>query len=179
MRFSRDGLGCINKGLAADEAGEKAQALELYKRGWQHLLRAISVSSQGEECVSSSWGSARQMQHKMQRTLNNITTHLAILETSSDLGSAPTLNTSSVSGSNATDISKEGLYPKLPTINKPERPARPHLLSANGQAGAVGAGQPPAYSPQAVDGHLSISYGTDAGKMSLVGKEFYILRNQR
>nr|XP_033505158.1 spartin-like [Epinephelus lanceolatus] len=120
MRFSRDGLGCINKGLTADEAGEKAQALELYKRGWQHLLRAISVSSQGEECVSSSWGSARQMQHKMQRTLNNITTCLAILETSSDLGS------------------------------------------------------PPAYSPQAVDGHLSISYGTGAGKMSLVGKEFYI-----
>lgn len=184
---------CINKGLTADEAGDKAQAVELYKRGRQHLLRAISVPSQGEECVGSSWESARQMQHKMQETLNNITTRLAILETSSDLGSAPPLNT--VSGSDATDIPKEGLYPKLSTMNKPERPANPNILSANGQAaGAVGgmpacssgglplsptrqpvvpAGQPPAYSPQAADGHLSISYGTDAGEMSLVGDEFY------
>ncbi|XP_071352666.1 spartin b isoform X2 [Trachinotus anak] len=186
---------CINEGLTVDEAGDKAQALELYKRGRQHLLRAISVPSQGEECVGSSWESARQMQQKMQETLNNITTRLAILETSPDLGSAPTLSTASVSGPAATDVSAERLYPKLPTKEKPERPAPPNPLSANGHAaGAVGgtpacssaglplsptkqpvvpAEQPPAYSPQAADGHLSISYGTDAGEMSLVGDEFY------
>ncbi|XP_038549224.1 spartin b isoform X2 [Micropterus salmoides] len=186
---------CINKGLTLDEAGDKVQALELYKRGRQHLLRATSVPSQGEECVGSSWELARQMQQKMQETLNNITTRLAILETSSDLGSAPTLNTSSVSVPGATDMSAEGLYPKLPINKKPERPAPPNPLSANGQAaGAVGGmpvcsseglplsptrqpavlvEQPPAYSPQAADGHLSISYGTDAGEMSLVGDEFY------
>lgn len=186
---------CINKALTADEAGDKAQAVELYKRGRQHLLRAISVPSHGDECGGSSWESARQMQHKMQETLNNITTRLAILETSSDIGSAPTLSTSSVYGSDAADTSKGGLYPKLATKNKPERPANPNLLSANGQAaGAVGgmpacssgglplsptrqpvppAIQPPAYSPQAADGHLSISYGTESGEMSLVGDEFY------
>ncbi|XP_045930492.1 spartin b isoform X1 [Micropterus dolomieu] len=186
---------CINKGLTLDEAGDKVQALELYKRGRQHLLRATSVPSQGEECVGSSWELARQMQQKMQETLNNITTRLAILETSFDLGSAPTLNTSSVSVPGATDMSAEGLYPKLPINKKPERPAPPNPLSANGQAaGAVGGmpvcsseglplsptrqpavlvEQPPAYSPQAADGHLSISYGTDAGEMSLVGDEFY------
>lgn len=186
---------CINKALTADEAGDKAQAVELYKRGRQHLLRAISVPSHGDECEGSSWESARQMQHKMQETLNNITTRLAILETSSDIGSAPTLSTSSVYGSDAADTSKGGLYPKLATKNKPERPANPNLLSANGQAaGAVGgmpaccsgglplsptrqlvppAIQPPAYSPQAADGHLSISYGTESGEMSLVGDEFY------
>ncbi|XP_032358497.1 spartin isoform X2 [Etheostoma spectabile] len=186
---------CINKGLTVDEAGDKAQALELYKRGRQHLLRAISVPSQGEECVGSSWESARQMQQKMQETLNNITTRLAILETSSDFESATTVNTSSVSGLDATDVSEEGLYPKLPTKNKPEKPAPPMLLSPNSQtAGAVGgvsacsseglplsptrlpvvpAEQPPAYSPQAADGHLSVSYGTDSGEMSLVGDEFY------
>ncbi|XP_044057379.1 spartin b isoform X2 [Siniperca chuatsi] len=186
---------CINKGLTLDEAGDKAQALELYKRGRQHLLRAISVPSRGEECVGSSWELARQMQQKMQETLNNITTRLAILETSSDLGSAPTLNASCVSGPDATDMSAEGLYPKLPIKEKPERPAPPNPLSANGQAaGAVGgmpafsseglplsptrqpvvpAEHPPAYSPQAADGHVSISYGTDAGEMSLVGDEFY------
>ncbi|XP_035478183.1 spartin b isoform X2 [Scophthalmus maximus] len=186
---------CINKGLTVDEAGDKAQALELYKRGRQHLLRAISVPSQGEECVGSSWESARQMQQKMQETLNNITTRLAILETSCDPGSAPLLSTASVSEPTATGMSAGCIYPKLPIKEKPGRPASPNQLSANGRAaGAAGgvpacsgdglplsptrqpvapAEQPPAYSPQAADGHLSISYGTDSGEMSLVGDEFY------
>uniref|UniRef100_A0A673CC89 Spartin n=1 Tax=Sphaeramia orbicularis TaxID=375764 RepID=A0A673CC89_9TELE len=132
---------CINKGLTVDEAGQKAQALELYKKGRQHLLRGISVPSHGEECVGSSWESARQMQKKMQETLDNITTRLAILETNSDPAPGPS---SSCSG-----------------------PCSPSRQS-------VGPGeQPPAYSPQAADGHMSISYGTDAGEMSLVGDEFY------
>ncbi|XP_040902611.1 spartin b isoform X2 [Toxotes jaculatrix] len=186
---------CINKGLTADEAGDKAQALELYKRGRQHLLRAISVPSRGEECVGSSWESARQMQQKMQETLNSITTRLAILETSSDLGSAPTLSAANVSDPGDTGTSAQCLYPNLPTKEKPEKLAPPNPLSANGQAGQTAGGmpagssaglplsptrqlvvpteQPPAYSPQAADGHLSISFGTDAGEMSLVGDEFY------
>ncbi|XP_041659006.1 spartin b isoform X2 [Cheilinus undulatus] len=184
---------CINKGLTADEAGDKAQALELYKRGRQHLVRAISVPSHGDECVGSSWESARQMKQKMQETLDNITTRLAILETSSDLESAPTLN--SVCPPDAMDAPCQGLYPTLPTKEKPERPAPSNLLSANSPAGGAVGGkpacsnegrtlsptrqpgvpgeQPPAYSPQAADGHLSISYGTEAGEMSLVGDEFY------
>ncbi|XP_069563515.1 spartin b isoform X2 [Brachyistius frenatus] len=167
---------CINKGLTADEAGEKTRALELYKRGRQHLLRAISVPSQGEECVGSSWESARQTQKKMQETLNNITTRLAILETSSETGSRPAPSSSSVSGPDA-----EGLYPKLPTKEKPQRPAGAagglHVSSGVGPSPSTSrqpvAEQPPAYSPQAADGHLSISYGTDSGEMSLVGDEFY------
>lgn len=188
---------CLNKGLTADEAGDQAEALELYKRGRQHLLRAISVPSQGEECFGSSWESARQMQQKMQETLNNITTRLAILETSSGLHSEPTLSSGSdMSGPSAIDTSAETLYPKLPAKEKPKRPAPP--LSANDQAagvaGAVGGmpvcsalgqplsaarqpvapgDQPPAYSPKAADGHFSISYGTEAGELSLVGDEFY------
>lgn len=186
---------CINKGLSADEAGNKAEALELYKRGRQHLLRAISVPSQGEECVGSSWESARQMQQKMQETLNNITTRLAILETSSDFESAPMQSTSGASGSGVAGVPAKNLYPKLSTKEKPERPAPPNLLSANGQVAAAAVGgmpacsnavplsptrqpvvpveQPPAYTRQAADGHLSISYGTDTGEMSLVGDEFY------
>lgn len=182
---------CINKGLTADEAGDRAQALELYKRGRQHLLRAISVPSRGEECTSGSWDSAREMQQKMQETLNNITTRLAILETSADLAPTPTPGVAP----GATGTSAEGVYPTLPAKQKPERPPPANLLSAGGQAeGAAGgmpaggtgglplsptrrplgpAEQPPAYSPQAAQGHLSISYGTDSGEMSLVGDEFY------
>ncbi|XP_062241411.1 spartin b isoform X2 [Platichthys flesus] len=186
---------CINEALTVDEAGDKARALELYKRGRQHLLRAISVPSQGEECAGGPWESARQMQQKMKETLNNITTRLAILETSSDLPSAPLLSATAEFGHAAAGMSAEGLYPDLPAKDKPERPAPPNVLSAKGDsAGAVGgkpacsgaglplsptkqpvgpADQPPAYSPQAADGHLSISYGTDEGEMSMVGDEFY------
>uniref|UniRef100_A0A3Q3WRY9 Spartin n=1 Tax=Mola mola TaxID=94237 RepID=A0A3Q3WRY9_MOLML len=186
---------CINKGLTADEARDMALALELYKRGRQHLLRAISVPSQGEECVGSSWESARQMQKKMQETLNNITTRLAVLELNSDVGAAPSLSASSALGSDATDMSAKALYPKLPSKTKPEMPAPPNILPTNSQAAGAAARrptcstealglsptrqpvglaeQPPAYSPQAADGHLSISYGTDTGEMSLVGDEFY------
>ena len=187
---------CINEGLTVDEAGDKAQALELYKQGRRHLLRAISVPSKGEECVGGSWESARQMQQKMQETLNNITTRLAFLETSPDLESAPTTSAAGVPGPGAAGASPRCLYPNLPpTKEKPEKSAPPKLLPAKGQAaGAVGgvpacssaalplsptgqlmvpAEQPPAYSPQAAHGHLSISYGTEAGQMSLVGDEFY------
>ncbi|KAK5600831.1 hypothetical protein CRENBAI_008979 [Crenichthys baileyi] len=169
---------CINEGLSADEAGEKSQALELYKRGRQHLLRGISVPSRGEECVGSSWESAREMQQKMQETLTNITTRLAVLETSSDLTSAPTKSSS------GAHMSAGDLYPKLGTKEKPERPAPPRPAPPTQAAAAVGGmaashspvvqvEQPPAYSPQAADGHVSISYGTESGEMSLVGADFY------
>ncbi|XP_043976719.1 spartin b isoform X1 [Gambusia affinis] len=167
------GFECINNGLSADEAGEKSQALEFYKRGRQHLLRGTSVPSRGEECVGSSWESARQMQQKMQETLNNITTRLAMLETSSDLESTPTQSSS------GAHMSSGGLYPKLDTKAKPERPAPPCLATGAARGvtathtSVVPAEQPPAYSPQAADGHVSISYGTESGEMSVVGDDFY------
>ncbi|XP_061683982.1 spartin b isoform X2 [Syngnathoides biaculeatus] len=143
---------CINKALTADEAGDKHQALELYRKGQKHLLRGISVPSQGDECAGSSWESAREMQRKMQETLDNITTRLALLETA------------------ATSTTQPAIYPQLPVENK----------QANGPPGGspvcspVALGdQPPAYSPQAAEGHLSISYGTESGELSLVGDDFY------
>ncbi|XP_038150325.1 spartin b isoform X1 [Cyprinodon tularosa] len=153
---------CINQGLSADEAGEKLQALEFYRKGRQHLLRGISVPSQGAECVGNSWEAARQMQQKMQETLNNITTRLAVLETSSDLTSAPTQSPAAV---------HVPLYPQLNTDGKQTPPA-------TGAVGGIAASnspadQPPAYSPQAANGHVSISYGTESGEMSLVGDDFY------
>ncbi|XP_062408151.1 spartin-like isoform X3 [Sardina pilchardus] len=164
---------CINEGLSEDEAGHRAHALDLYRRGRQHLLRAISVPSKGLECEGSSWDSARQMQEKMQETLNNITTRLAVLETTGE----PADDVTAVDGPPS-----QGLYPKLPK-EKPARPLPPQVACTNGKpAGAPLPGSPtaapaselpPAYSPQAADGHMSISYGTDAGERSLVGDEFY------
>ncbi|XP_010868690.2 spartin isoform X1 [Esox lucius] len=173
---------CINKGLTEDEAGHKTQALAQYRQGRQHLLRAISVPSQGIECVGSSWESARQMQDKMQETLNNITTRLAILETSAGPEQPPPPDES-----NGVPGTSSNLYPRLEK-EKPARPSPPKLQMTADQAVAVGAcvsasqllsptavrsELPPAYSYQAADGHLSISYGTESGEMSLVGDEFY------
>uniref|UniRef100_A0A8C1J5C4 Spartin n=2 Tax=Cyprinus carpio TaxID=7962 RepID=A0A8C1J5C4_CYPCA len=167
---------CINKALTEDEVGHSAEALKLYRQGRQHLLRALSVPSQGMECVGPSWESARQMQRKMQETLNNITTRLAMLETS--------LDPNEVSDNHAAP---QKLYPEVPKV-RPEKTTPPQMLASNsGVAGASGgpvlvspsvqpnilSDQPPAYTPQAADGHLSISYGTDSGELSLVGDEFY------
>ncbi|XP_073674238.1 spartin b isoform X4 [Garra rufa] len=167
---------CINKALTEDEAGHSAEALKLYRQGRQHLLRALSVPSQGMECVGPSWESARQMQRKMQETLNNITTRLAMLEASPD-----------PNGVSDSSAAPQKLYPDIPKV-KPERPSPPQVLASNnGVAGASGgpvpvsptvqpnilSDQPPAYTPQAADGHLTISYGTDSGELSLVGNEFY------
>ncbi|XP_067306524.1 spartin b isoform X3 [Pseudorasbora parva] len=167
---------CINKGLTEDELGHSDEALKLYRQGRQHLLRALSVPSQGVECVGPSWEAARQMQHKMQETLNNITTRLAMLGTTPD--------PKAVANSSAAP---QKLYPEVPKL-KPERSPPPQMLASNvGVAGASGgpvpvsptmqpnmlSDQPPAYTPQAADGHLTLSYGTDSGELSLVSDEFY------
>ncbi|KAI5099196.1 spartin [Silurus meridionalis] len=152
---------CINKALSEDEAGHKAQALELYRQGRQHLLRALSVPTQGDECVGAQWDSARQMQQKMQETLNNIASRLAILENSLIPSATPSLPSRP-----GNEASSQNLYPTLPT-----RPPPPKVLLSNSQA--AGSEQPPAYSPQAADGHVSISYGTASGELSLVGDEYY------
>lgn len=174
----KSGFECINQGLSADEAGDKARALELYRSGRRHLLRGISVPSNGDECAGAAWQSARQMQQKMQETLNNITTRLAVLETSAE-----------TSGESAP---QNGLYPDIPDKGKPERPAPPSRATNGAVAGSGGVrgvppspssqprvpmGQPPAYSPQAADGHVSLSYGTDSGEMSAVGEDFYSQRS--
>ncbi|XP_026137584.1 spartin-like isoform X1 [Carassius auratus] len=162
---------CINKALTEDEVGHSAEALKLYRQGRQHLLRALSVPSQGMECVGPSWESARQMQRKMQETLNNITTRLAMLETIPD--------PNKVSDSSAAP---QKLYPEVPKVKSDQ------MLASNSRVAGASGGpvpvspsvqpnmlidQPPAYTPQAADGHLSISYGTDSGELSLVGDEFY------
>lgn len=180
---------CINKGLGEDEAGHRERALQLYTQGRQHLLRGIRVPSQGEECVGAAWDSARQMQQKMQETLGNITTRLAALEASAEPGpTAPT----APSANGTPGASAQSLYPKLPPKERPERPSPPRGLLSNGQPGGGSPGKqtppltvrpgvlgelPPAYSPQAAEGHVSLSYGTDAGEMSLVGDEFYAQRS--
>lgn len=165
---------CLNMGLSEDEAGHKTTALMFYRLGRQHLLQGLDIPTHGETYVGPVWDSARQTQLKMNETLSTITTRLAILETTPRQEVAvaqyqalyPTLPaplTNSTLG--PTSVSTCGLYPAIPQIQElphqrgqlssfPTPPSMPPGLLAD---------QPPAYTPQPSDGHLSLSCGTEKG----------------
>ncbi|XP_036450926.1 spartin a isoform X2 [Colossoma macropomum] len=149
---------CLDAGLLEDEAGNKGRAVVLYRLGRRHLLQGLEVATRGEHCVGADWDCARHMQLKMNETLSSITTRLAVLETASCQGA---------SGAQA-------LYPSLPVLQQPKRPARrpslnsrlspaasggvPFLPSSPVTASDVPSELPPAYTPQPTDGHLSLSH---------------------
>ncbi|NXR16189.1 SPART protein, partial [Semnornis frantzii] len=117
----------INKGLNTDELGQKEEARNYYKQGLDHLLRGLSIPSQGPACVGSQWESARQMQQKMKETLQNVHARLDLLEQ----------NTPPVQASPAVmDAGEPKLYPSIPSKEKPERPPAPNSVFV--------ASQPPA-----------------------------------
>ncbi|XP_009996636.1 PREDICTED: spartin isoform X1 [Chaetura pelagica] len=181
----------ISKGLNTDELGQKEEAREYYKQGLEHLLRGVSIPSQGPACVGSKWESARQMQQQMRETLQNVHARLGLLEQ----------NTPPVQASpSAVDVPAgvPKLYPSIPSKEKQERPPAPKSLfvpsqppAADGNIAMVSQGQipamspssakplclpneaPPAYTPQATNGHFTVSYGTDSGEFSSVGEDYY------
>ncbi|KAH1186036.1 spartin isoform X2 [Mauremys mutica] len=181
----------VNKGLSTDELGQKEEARNYYKQGLDHLLRGVSIPSQGPECTGSQWDSARQMQQKMQETLQNVRTRLNILEQNT-----PARQTNAISMNVPLEVPK--LYPVIPTNEKPGRPPAPYSLilpsgppAANENVATTSKEQlpamspssptahslpheaPPVYTPQATDGHYTVSYGTDSGEFSSVGEDYY------
>ncbi|NWW89140.1 SPART protein, partial [Rhynochetos jubatus] len=181
----------INKGLSTDELGQKEEARNYYKQGLDHLLRGLSIPSQGAACVGSQWECARQMQQKMRETLQNVRTRLGILEPDT-----PPVQASPAAMDAPAGVPK--LYPSIHSKEKPERPPPPKSLfvptqppAADGSVAAVSQGQvpamspssakplclpneaPPAYTPQATNGHFTVSYGTHSGEFSSVGEDYY------
>ncbi|XP_021493242.1 spartin isoform X2 [Meriones unguiculatus] len=171
----------VNKGLNTDELGQKEEAKNYYKQGIGHLLRGISVGAAEPGRTGPAWESARQMQQKMKETLQNVRTRLEILEK----GLATSLR------NDLQDVPK--LYPEFPpkdTCKKSPEPESvglaPQHAEVDGSPSAAGAGPgaaaaagpspaeaPPAYTPQAAEGHYTVSYGTDSGEFSSVGEDFY------
>ncbi|XP_017393461.1 spartin [Cebus imitator] len=171
----------VNKGLNTDELGQKEEAKNYYKQGIGHLLRGISISSTEPEHTGPGWESARQMQQKMKETLQNVRTRLEILEK----GLATSLQ------NDLQEVPK--LYPEFPPKDMGEKLPEPQSFSSapqhaevNGSTSSAGAvaslslpsqscpaEAPPAYTPQAAEGHYTVSYGTDSGEFSSVGEEFY------
>ncbi|XP_007495392.1 spartin isoform X2 [Monodelphis domestica] len=173
----------VNKGLNADELGQKEEAKDYYSQGRKYLLQGVSISSSGPECTGSEWESARQMQQKMKETLQNVNTRLGILE-------------QNPSPSNLNSLSEESkLHSVLTTDGKPERPSLPPSLSLLSEQTAIentpstsrrqdsvvipaSLGAPPAYTPCARDGHYTLSYGTESGEFSSVGEDYYAISTQ-
>lgn len=179
----------VNKGLNTDELGQKEEAKNYYKQGIGHLLRGISISAAEPGHTGPAWESARQMQQKMKETLQNVRTRLEILEK----GLATSLR------NDLQDVPK--LYPEFPpkdtSKKSPESVSSdPQHAEVDGSASAAVAGPsaapsalplsssscpaeaPPAYTPQAAEGHYTVSYGTDSGEFSSVGEDFYRNRSQ-
>ncbi|XP_021051194.1 spartin isoform X2 [Mus pahari] len=181
----------VNKGLNTDELGQKEEAKNYYKQGIGHLLRGISIAAAEPGHTGPAWESARQMQQKMKETLQNVRTRLEILEK----GLATSLR------NDLQDVPK--LYPEFPSKDvckkSPEQESvssAPQRAEVDGSASAAGAGPsdapsalsipspscpaeaPPAYTPQAAEGHYTVSYGTDSGEFSSVGEDFYRNRSQ-
>ncbi|XP_036152824.1 spartin isoform X2 [Myotis myotis] len=176
----------VNKGLNTDELGQKEEAKNYYKQGIGHLLRGISISSTDPEHTGPGWESARQMQQKMKETLQNVRTRLEILEK----GLATSLR------NDLQEVPK--LYPEFPPKHTSEKSLAPQSFSSppqptevNGNTSATSTGSvpapsslslpsqshpaeaPPAYTPQAAEGHYTVSYGTESGEFSSVGEDFY------
>ncbi|XP_058041827.1 spartin isoform X1 [Ahaetulla prasina] len=174
----------INKALNADELGQIEAAKNYYRQGLTHLSKGVCIPSEGLEGTKSHAIPVKQMQQKMRETLVNVTARLRLLDENSQA------NITTIS----SNIEMPKLYPTIPSKEKPERPlvpssltSPPQPLSSHGNIGSTSQGQlaavspstsmpneaPPAYTPEATDGHYTVSYGTESGEFSSVGDDYY------
>ncbi|XP_019131267.1 spartin a isoform X1 [Larimichthys crocea] len=174
----------LSRGLAAEEAGKREEALQYYRKGQQHLTHGTEVPTGGERQQGAIWDTARQIQQRMRDTLKTVSTHLSDLETSllttecqrsrllKDL--PPSFYPDLALNSQPPQSSLHHLYPTIPasTQNKtpspktpPARPPSPaalhtHKLPTTGTIAMANPGdQPPAYTPQPTVGHRSLAHG--------------------
>ncbi|KAL0994864.1 hypothetical protein UPYG_G00128460 [Umbra pygmaea] len=148
-------LECLTRGLAADQAGQGPQALELYRMGRQHLTHGLEVPTEGPQKHGAPWNTARHLQRKMRETLTNINTRIANMEAAKNCREGqggPALG-------DLVDISTQSLYPTLGLLVPPvPQPG----------SGAF-KDQPPAYTPQPTDGHHSLPH-SPAKRRALEGR---------
>ncbi|KAI3373731.1 hypothetical protein L3Q82_022314, partial [Scortum barcoo] len=184
----------LSRGLDCEEAGKRAEALEYYKKGRQHLTQGVEVPTGGERQRGLSWDLARQLQQRMRDTLRTVTTHLSELETSQlttghqrgrllmDL--TPSLYPDLALNSQRLNSSLHHLYPTVPAAtqsttpklppHRPLSPAAPHTVpaAAPGPTAMANPGdQPPAYTPQPSVGHRSLSYSPAGGGLLRSGRQ--------
>ncbi|XP_070774046.1 spartin a [Enoplosus armatus] len=180
----------LSRGLAAEEAGNRSEALVYYRKGQQHLTQGMEVPTGGERQQGAIWDTGRQLQQRMRDTLRTVNTHLSDLETSQLttgcqrgrllVNFPPNLYPDLAPNSQPPQSSLHHLYPTIPATTQsttpnpkppPVRPLSPaaphtHTLSAAAPESIAMANpgdQPPAYTPQPTVGHRSLAYGPAGG----------------
>lgn len=177
----------LGRGLSAEEAGLKAEALMSYRKGLQHLTQGLAVPTVGARQQGPSWDKARQLQQKMRDTLQIATAHIYELETAQpmtrdewdSLLNNQRQNVYPDLGPNSQppNSSLHHLYPTVPATNQSTtpvplpRPLTPSVSKLTATATpavamASQADQPPAYTPQPTHGHHSLDYGLASGVLA-------------
>ncbi|XP_074528294.1 spartin a isoform X2 [Halichoeres trimaculatus] len=163
----------LSRGLAAEEAGKKAEALEFYRKGQLHLTQGVEVPTAGVRHHGAVWDTARQLQQKMRDTLQTVSGHLSDLETSQTTKVAQ--RGLLFKNLQPPQSSLHHLYPSIPPTNQnttpipktpPPRPPSPAILhkhtlpaAAPGTTAMANTGeQPPAYTVQPTAGHRSLAH---------------------
>uniref|UniRef100_A0A3Q1H8M7 MIT domain-containing protein n=1 Tax=Anabas testudineus TaxID=64144 RepID=A0A3Q1H8M7_ANATE len=145
----------LSRGLTAEEAGKRVEALKYYTKGQLHLTRGLDVPTWGQKRVGPAWDTARQLQKRMRGTLGTVNAHLSDLQ--------------------PPHSSLQRLYPSLPHTTQNSSPTRNTATAPQRQALSAAASgtiamatpgdQPPAYTPQPTDGHRSLAYGPAGGSL--------------
>ncbi|XP_036760869.2 spartin isoform X2 [Manis pentadactyla] len=162
----------VDRGLTMDESGRKEEAKSCYKQAVGHLLRGISVSCAEPERAGPDWELAGEMQQQMEGTLQNVRARLEILEK----GLATSLR------SELREVPR--LCPEFPPKDTPAATPEPASVSSPPQPAEAGAPAsaaraeappgpgpfpaeaPPAYTPQAAEGHHTVSCGAAPGELA-------------
>nr|XP_032812471.1 spartin-like [Petromyzon marinus]XP_032812473.1 spartin-like [Petromyzon marinus]XP_032812474.1 spartin-like [Petromyzon marinus] len=117
----REAQGLLLQAVRADERGDAAQALALYRSARGHLDAALAIPCDDPQCTGSKWDETRRTQAKMQESLLSMQSRVQDLEarleprTTSMVPSAPLLPAS--------------------TLRVPPRPSVPPVSSGNPNCG--------------------------------------------
>ncbi|CAN9501843.1 unnamed protein product [Ophioblennius macclurei] len=176
----------LSRGSAVEETDNTQDALVCYDKGRLHLIQGMEVPTEGTRRQGPVWDTARELQQRMRNTLRTVDSHISILKTSQ--ATTPEQRALLLRGLPPDSSSIHHLYPTVPALAKdatpaphtpPERPPPPAVAAVAAAAAAhtdsVPAAasqppamsnpgdQPPAYTRQATDGHLSLGHGPAEG----------------
>uniref|UniRef100_A0A8C4Q5Q5 Spartin b n=1 Tax=Eptatretus burgeri TaxID=7764 RepID=A0A8C4Q5Q5_EPTBU len=149
----------VSFALQADEAGDLPRSLPCYRLAEAYLLQALA-----KQATESKSTEEQEPKKKMTELLHNVQTRLEALKEVTPLEpSAPSTLPSQ----------PHSLYPHIapPAEKIPFSPGSVHPNPGSGLPPTAIYGQPvdlpPAYSPQSLQGHTSLSVGTVYGEISL------------
>lgn len=139
-------LECLNAGILEDNMGNTDRAIALYRLGRCHVLQGLDMAY--DQNV------AQQIPVKMAEMLSSITTRLGVLESTSRASGTQNCYPVPIQSTATASTHTKRVVASKPLGGAPCLPLSPAMASD------VPWGLPPAYTPQATDGNVSISQST-------------------